>query len=299
MKLPYIPAHRRPSRRQITTSTLLLMLDWSVDHISEAPMRFARLLVAISVLSVNLAHAEPAVAQVNPGIPPLNDFSNGNFDVVNISNRNIFFRIPIREKPGAIPFSSALIWNINMSVYGGGPNGYQMWAPPQYRFSASAYTSYATYSRTVYSCSPNSNYIVYNNFIYVDEGSQATHSFGTLEVVDAWQCPGTSSGTATGVAADNSGYTMTVRLPGPTMDVYDASGIHILNAAVSDYPSNIVTDTNGNSVSYLYFNGIGTYTDTLGQTVLTVNNSNNRGTTNGSPDTYSYTDAAGATRTVS
>ena len=41
-----------------------------------------------------LSMAQSVRAQVNPGLPPLNDFSNGKFDVVNISTQILSYPHP-------------------------------------------------------------------------------------------------------------------------------------------------------------------------------------------------------------
>jgi RHS repeat-associated protein len=219
-------------------------------------------------------------AQVNPGFPPMNDFANGKFDSVNIGSRNIFFSIPIRQKAGAIPFSAALIWNNSMG-FNGRDN---TWAPPASIFSATAGTNNITYSTTYQSCGTDPRDPVYSGFSYIDT-KQTFHGFGLTIDADGCFYP---SRTVSGTAGDGSGYYLTLHSftgAGPAEDVWDLSGIHVLAAV-----GNAVTDTNGNSIT----GSTTTDTDTLGQTVLTINNRHS----NGTPDTYSYTDALGATRTV-
>ncbi len=227
-----------------------------------------------------LSMAQSVRAQVNPGLPPLNDFSNGKFDVVNISNRNILFRIPIREKAGAIPFSAALVWNIGMSLNRNG--GLQ---PPQMQFSAIAGTSVVAHSTTTQSCGSDPHDQLYSNFFFMD-ANQTTHLFPAINL-DADRCI-YPSGTATNAASDNSGYVMTVNISAGTIYVYDVAGNLAGAVGISGGATGGFTDTNGNSISISYSTyPNGTYTDTLGQPVLTVNN-----------HTYSYTDAVGATRAV-
>jgi RHS repeat-associated protein len=236
-------------------------------------MKTSKCFLSASFLVLSLAQS--VRAQVNPGLPPLNDFSNGKFDVVNISNRNIFFRIPVREKAGAIPFSAALVWNINMSVNGGGA-----WVPPAYQLSATVGVGIAHPSTTTQPCGSDPHDNVYSNFVYID-GNQTSHLFGIALDGDRCLYP---SGTASGPALDNSGYTMIASTSGsyPSISVYDVAGNY--------YGS---SDPNGNFLTYSSSNGIVTDTDTLGETVLTVSQG-----AHGTPDTYSYTDAVGATRTV-
>jgi hypothetical protein len=81
---------------------------------------------------------------------------------------------------------------------------------------------------------------------------------------------------------------MTANVSAGTIYVYDVAGNLAGGTGISGGVTGSFTDTNGNSISISYSSyPNGTYTDTLGQPVLTVNN-----------HTYSYTDAVGATRNV-
>src|SRR5882762_4038452 len=125
-------------------------------------MKTSKCFLRASFLVMSMAQA--ARAQVNPGLPPLNDFSNGKFDIVNIGSRNILFSIPRREKAGAIPFSAALVWNNSMS-YNGRAN---TWAPPASLFSATAGTNNITFTTTYQACGTDPRDPVYTNFSYID-----------------------------------------------------------------------------------------------------------------------------------
>jgi len=249
-------------------------------------MKTSKCFLFVSFLILSMPQS--ARAQVSPGLPPLNDFSNGKFDIVNIGSRNILFSIPIRAKAGAIPFSAELIWN-NSMAYNGRANA---WAPPASLFSATAGGN-ITFTTTYQSCGTDLRDPVYSSFFYIDS-TQTLHPFSVL--IDAVRCI-VPSGTSSVVAQDGSGYYLTVHSGGgaqaqPTEDVWDISGMHVF-AGING--SAVVTDPNGNSITCTYSGTSGTYgncTDTLGQTVLTV------ARTGTGPTTYSYTDAAGGARTV-
>jgi hypothetical protein len=132
-------------------------------------------------------------------------------------------------------------------------NGRDTWAPPYSIFSATAGTN-ITYTTTYQPCFTDQRDPVYSNFSYIDT-TQTFHPFGLT--IDADGCfPRTVSGTA----ADNSGYYLTLHsalASYPTGDVWDLSGIHVLEST----GTYAVTDTNGNSISVSYSSGTTTYTD--------------------------------------
>jgi hypothetical protein len=74
------------------------------------PLRLAFLFVVV------LLAASSASAQVVTGLPQFGSFGGGSFDTINEANANVFFAIPVLNKPGqGMPFQYSIAYN--SSVY--------------------------------------------------------------------------------------------------------------------------------------------------------------------------------------
>jgi len=243
-----------------------------------------------------------ASSQVATGVPPFGSFGGGPFDVINLGNLNQHFTVPIRHKAGrGMPFSYDLTYDgsIWKPV---GTSGNQTWQPTNASSSMSYWgwqglsnsgTSYLSYSETYTqgTCGMQNNQTYYEwlfqNLVYYD--TSGAHSFnggGVYFISSACGGYGPQNGfqpalpEAPAGSGDGSGYTLywTPTAPGGpggtvTISAYitTKAGLTITPVVVSN-PSGQQgsfvppIDTNGNKITFL--NGI--YTDTLGQTALTV-----------------------------
>jgi RHS repeat-associated protein len=235
-----------------------------------------------------------SLSQVATGIIPFNSYGGGPFDTVNLGNLNVHFSVPVLHKPGrGIPFVYDL--NYDSSIYrpvvSGGTTSWQpvtkvaniasYWG---WQGLGPVYSPYATYSVTFSSgtCgiggTQSWSEYSYSNFIYYD-ASGTPHPLpagGSIRQSPGGQtCPPAFTqppGTVTAIAQDGSGYSVTYSIGWGSMSGFiqnkDGTTINVtwftsLPTSSSPYTG---TDRNGNKISF----SNGTYTDTLGQAVLTA-----------------------------
>lgn len=227
-----------------------------------------------------------ASAQVTTGTPPFGSFSGGP-DVVNNANLNAHWTFPIIHKPGrGTDFDYALSYDTSV-WFPTGVSGSQNWNPAanwNWDTGAQGLTGYATYqltnytSRVIANCGQGGSQEIeqvwtYSNFAYVDPYN-ATHSFnGSATVTIDSGCSYLEyDGFFNGGANDNSGYNFTFTansqggcLPSPCV-VGTASGTNFYPPVNGTFTTSTKTDSNGNKLSTT--NGV--FTDTLGQTALTI-----------------------------
>lgn len=254
------------------------------------------------------------------GAPPFSSTGGGPFDLVNLGDLNVQFSVPIVHKAGrGIPFNYDLTYE--SSIYEiATVNGHQVWQPIQSVGDVASYwgwqmlgpvvTPYVSYnsSQNTDYCYPAPNatlvpYTVYsyNGFFYHDGGGN-THPFGLNgEYISGapenqgGDCPSNGPvppNSQTGAAVDSSGYILTLGTPGCCgttsggLAFRDGTGIGapFLTSPPSTSSPYGVTDANGNEISF----SNGTYTDTLGTSVLTASG------TQPSPTTFTYTSPAGS-----
>ena len=78
--------------------------------------------LSLSILLASLAAAGAAQTQAITGTPPFGSFDGGPFDVIDLANLNVHFRIPVFSRPGrGMPFVFGLnydstIWQDRKSV---------------------------------------------------------------------------------------------------------------------------------------------------------------------------------------
>ena len=220
-------------------------------------------------------------AQVGTGLPAFGSFSSGGPDTINYGNLNIHLQIPILNKGGrGLPFYYILtydstIWSPENA------SGQSVWTPSGswgWGGITSANTGYVTFTSQPESCEYDNgqqqyNWTVYLFGSYVDPNGTA-HTIGAD--VSTWAsgapCGGGPPSSATVTAIDGSGYTFTVTT-GPSATIYSASGETIAPLQANLGTSGSITDSNGNRLSASTSNGTTTYTDTLGDTALTVSGS--------------------------
>ena len=243
------------------------------------------------VLSIFLlAFAASSSAQVPTGTPPFGSFA-GSPDIINLANLNSHITIPVLHKPGRgtsftydLSYDSS-VWQV--STLGSDVS----WAPvPNFGWTTqtqiqTASTGYVWYSAILryVTCSMGKQYFQFvYSYSYVDP-------FGTFHPFPGNSlkggCPGTPPTPLNSRTNDGSGFVI-VNAVGYTGTIEARSG-KVINApfVFQTAGATSVTDRNGNQIS---IDTSGNFTDTLGQTALTVTG------TAPIPTTFTYTAPSGA-----
>jgi RHS repeat-associated protein len=244
--------------------------------------------VCLFLSAFSLAQTDPAA-----GILPFSTQVGGPIDSVDLATGSITLQIPIRSKAGKVPFSFDLVggshafpilatilghdafyWSVNSGVIG---------VP----FAASLGVTVPVAFASNQTCGQRQGVSVWSISNVVD-ATGAAHPLPTTEMWDTDLCypPETKSFMTT----DGSGYTVsgTVSNGAFSYTLYDSAGNTVAGTTL--------TDPDGTTMSGPAPHNSGTYTDTLGATVITSTiNSRNGGA---GPDTYEYTDGGGTQRAV-
>ncbi len=244
-----------------------------------------RILLLARILSIS---AGVSSAQVATGTPPFGSFGGGPVDAIDLANLNAHISIPVVNKTGrGSSFTYALGYD-SSTWYPVGSSGSQTWQPIQnwgwiaQTQSATGYIGYYLQEGEVlcgYDGLPYYGpYIYYSDFYYSDP-------FGVVHAIPGaylGSSCGSGAAGAGGVASDGSGYSLTAGL-----SLYNSRGMLINAPWGSTSGSAGTTDANGNEITV---SSSGVFTDTLGQTALTVAGSG----TPSSPNTFTYTAPSGA-----
>lgn len=274
---------------------------------------------AIYLLLILMGLTAMASAQVATGVPPFSTINGGPFDGVNLGNLNVGFAIPIVSKPGrGIPFGFSLDYNSSVWAIGSS-NGHSAWVPVGGTFlgwqGTGTITPYVSYTVTLTTnlCGPsNGGPPPYSfqqaafgtTYVYHDQwGGQ--HSFSVSQTYySIYNSPGIANScppngpqpnnSQSALASDSSGYTLTMNPPSGTSItgyVVDRSGNIITTPTVvagNTPPPGGYTlqDPNGNQLT---FNGSSVFTDTMGNSVLSIGSGPSGGVT------YTYSAPGGST----
>lgn len=223
-----------------------------------------------------------AVSQ-DQGIPPFSTMEIHPHEFINLSNLNVIVSVPVRTKgAGPLPLQYSLTANNTDFSALMGLNGMQVVMYPlklvggfPSRMLGATVTSAIDYRQK---CPDGITWATWRDQYKITDATGAVH--GLPYGFGIWTNTCYSPNTATGKTAD--GFALTVAL-GQSPIIHDPAGNRVAGESV--------TDSNGNSVNGAGSSGY-TYTDALDQTFLTESLSQ----PHTSPDTYSYTDAAGTTR---
>jgi hypothetical protein len=263
--------------------------------------RTARFCALITALLLSPVHS---FGQAAIGMQYFGSFGGGPFDNLNLGNLNNHLDIPIRNKAGrGMPFAYDLTYDSTL-WYPTVVNGVKTWEPSVFSgywgwqnllYAASGGLTYST-STSGGSCGQFGQYTwsqtEYSNFVYTDWSG--SHPFGyTAYYISSngpsGQCPPTGPEPATAApipAEDKSGITLYAVATSSSVSAYETlpSGYYKFNAGGGATGM----DANGNEITF----NSGNYTDTLGQTALTVAGGNPPTAT-----TFSYTAPSGAAAT--
>jgi hypothetical protein len=216
-------------------------------------------------------------------------------DVVNEANLNVHFTSPVIHKAGrGMPFTYDLSYDSSVYYAFTDPNtGVTSWQPVTnwgWRGITEASTGYLSYTSRTVRCpgtpiSAGQFSFTYLGFVYHDPFG-TPHPF-TGTAVDNSDCPppGNTVSNLQTRASDHSGYYVDFNLVNGYQRVTSADG-RVVNVPSLPNSPGIVTDRNGNQLSA---NSNGTFTDTLGNTVLTISGTG----TQASPMYYGYTGTNG------
>jgi RHS repeat-associated protein len=252
------------------------------------------------LLFLLIGSCDLAFGQVTTGTPPLGSFSGGP-DVIDLANLNANLTVPILQKPGrgGMDFYYDLAYDTSI-WYPVTTNGVQSWQPVfNWGWSAqtAVQTGFISYRRVSANCDsppPIPQYVKFSNFVYHDMwGVPHPFTSGLVLEYDPTGCDAGNTLSATAVAYDNSGYTLSVATAnGAGLSTHT---ITTTKGQTTTPPVNLTngysgvsatsTDRNGNQISVSSTSSSATFTDTLNTTAITVGGT----ATPASPLTFSYT----------
>jgi RHS repeat-associated protein len=238
-----------------------------------------RSIYAVCVAVTLFAVLTVSPAQVPTGTPPFGSFGGGPFDVVNLGNLNAHFDINVRTKAGrGMPFTYDITYDTSI-WYPPSASGVQTWQPVagygwNFPLGVTGFVTNQIVTQSSQPCNPPSNmeminFTVYSFYVYTDPTGQ-THPFSTaFELYQSNSC-GLSGAGSTNTATDGSGYVLTIAKGTGYVTVTGPNGMVYVQGSVGPSTSGTVTDSNGNEIT----TNNGTFTDTLGQTALSLSGTN-------------------------
>jgi RHS repeat-associated protein len=245
--------------------------------------------ILILMLAAGSLWSTCSYAQVPTGTPPFGSFGGGP-DVINLANLNAHYTIPVFHKPGR-GLNTNVDLSYDSSIWTPVTSGStKAWQPASNwgLILQSPFAGYLTVSATNLSCAVGGA-IKYTNFVFYDILG-TLHPFAGTAYLLVYGCNTFSPESFTSTATDGSGLILNFSTVGEIL----SSKISAPDGRSTNPPfspagsaSGTTTDRNGNTTSY----SNGTFTDTLGQSVVTVSGAAP------SPVTFSYTSPAGTTAT--
>jgi RHS repeat-associated protein len=242
---------------------------------------------------VVLFTASSVRSQVPTGTPPFGSYTSGP-DVIDLANLNSHLSIPVLNKPGrGIGFSYDLVYDSSI-WYPSSSGGSTVWEPVanwgwagQTQIATGAF-SFSTSQASA--CNGQGHEYIASNFVYIDPaGIQHTFFGSSYTVIGSTKCTNQGNTPYTGITQDGSGYVVYVSDGyATTVTITSPRGEKFSPPKNSSTGAGSVTDANGNEITV---NSTGQFTDTLGQTALTVAGGGS------SPMTLEFTAPGGATIT--
>ena len=230
-----------------------------------------------------------AQSTVAIGVYPLGSYSGGEFDLVNNGNLNAHFSIPVLSKAGpTLPFQYSLAYDSSV-WYPSNVNGTTTWTPvngTDWGWSAvgegagtGGYVSYLSWQNScVVSSGPHGTVYFYwndyNTYVYHDSAG-GSHPFNiTLTTWHTGAPCGSDSNpsSATALAKDNSGFTLTANInPGGYVTSQQGITFNVPFFVGTPSSSNAsAVNPNGNTISSTVSGQATSYTDALGMAVLSA-----------------------------
>ena len=284
------------SFRQCSPSKATASMKWSTDKCA----KWIKVLVLLITASIPLYSQAPSS---DAGVPEFSTWDSHGYDSVNLQSLSVMVDPQIFTKNGLIPFSySSVSISACRPILPPGQSTEQ-WectgSPSSGQVGLIGSSAAASYVFGQYCPDGRLTTWAKTWTITTPEGTQHSVSDGSQNGggVDSLGCYSTSY---TGVATDSSGYTLNIIWhPSPTpwnLTIADRHG-NYTTAASNTYNYNSETDSNGNSISVpVSDNGIGSYTDTLGVTALTV--STVTGFPPGIPGAFAWTGPGSSTQEI-
>lgn len=240
-----------------------------------------------------LGHASPARAQVATGTPPFGSFGGGP-DVINLANLNAHLAVPVVNKAGrGMPFNYTLTYDSSVwyPVVSGSTTSWQpvnYWGWGVQTAVTTGYVNVHMLSTTcyVYPHEWGGTREIFTQWTYTDQFG-VTHSFPGWSEIEIGTCGSTVTG-MNAVATDGSGYTLQTTNGDAGIAIISRAGKVVNPPFLSGAGAGTATDRNGNQITV---NSSGAFTDTLGQTALTISQ-NAPGPSN--PTTFTYAAPSGA-----
>ena len=256
-------------------------------------MTMIRPYIFLSLLVIFVVAPGLLLGQIPTGTPPFGTFS-GSPDTINDENLNINLVVPIVHKPGRgteFTYDMSYDSSIWTPVGSSGHQNWQQatnWGWRQVTEAMSGYSNSSTGGYTGDCIVGGRNYgkiFQYSGWAY--HGNKgARHPVSGTSIQAPIQCGGNAGFTST--TNDGSGHTVQVSGPlGLSTTVTTRAGNVIIPSLAG---SSTYTDKNGNQISA---GSSGTFTDTLGTTVLTVSG------TSPNPVLFTYTPPSGTAVSVS
>jgi YD repeat-containing protein len=210
--------------------------------------------------------------QDTSGMPMFSVWDND----VDVPNGHVLLKVPVRSKVGFIPFSFVLSINNGVQVSTG-----SIGINPDEDIELVGSMGGPWHHNSPQYC-PGSRIRSTEMTGWYMTDYQGTRHYASSIDIDTNGCL-TGYTSQVGVADDNSGY---------TIYAFANGGSYVVDKAGNTTQTAVLQDPNGNKITSSIVNGSVLYTDTLGQTALTmiINHS--------SADQYSWTDASGTTRTI-
>jgi hypothetical protein len=244
--------------------------------------------LALTTLLALLATAAPG--QVVTGTPPFGSFSTGPADTVNLANLDVHLDIPVMRKAGrGLPFTYDLGYD-NSIWYPVASGSTTRWQPlPNWGWIAQTEGATGVLDYDTDEACGQACYYWTGPFEYIDPFGIPHAFLAIITSAGTYQCYQTYYTTLPMPCAstDGSGYTLFVTNVAPYFWISNPSGKTIVPPLNTNTGTAGETDSNGNEIS---INSSGVFTDTLGQTALTIAGSG----TPSSPTTLTYTAPSGA-----
>jgi RHS repeat-associated protein len=271
---------QRTSRNKFTGRLSSLRFGWNTGYAGTATR-------AALILILAFAFAISAAAQRTTGTPPFHSFGGGP-DVIDLSNLNVHYSIPVFNKAGrGLPLSYSLAYDSSVWVPIGAWLPATNWGLQRDTAAMVGYVNVTQNGGPCHSLDGSSGVRTITKFGPYIDSAGTNHSFS----ITLWDsdCGG---GVYTGSVTLQDGMTIKVDIslgtPSATVTLKSGVVINPLLASGGVQSGNASShDANGNGITTATTSGTTTFTDTLGTAALAISG------TAPSPVSYTYTPPLG------